>query len=72
MQNVIDSFRLPNKVALITGAASGLGAAIATALAAPVIRATLLGRRKLSITFCMANPLYQPDKDSAPIAILMS
>jgi 2-deoxy-D-gluconate 3-dehydrogenase len=33
MQNVLDLFRLDNKVALVTGSASGLGAAIATALA---------------------------------------
>jgi 2-deoxy-D-gluconate 3-dehydrogenase len=31
--NILDLFRLDNKVALITGSASGLGAAIATALA---------------------------------------
>ncbi len=31
--NVLDSFRLDNKVALVTGSASGLGAAIAIALA---------------------------------------
>src|SRR5882762_5076441 len=30
--NILDSFRLDNKVALVTGAASGLGAAIAVAL----------------------------------------
>jgi 2-deoxy-D-gluconate 3-dehydrogenase len=33
MQNVIDLFRLDNKVALVTGSATGLGAAIAIALA---------------------------------------
>jgi 2-dehydro-3-deoxy-D-gluconate 5-dehydrogenase len=33
MQNVLDLFRLDNKVALVTGSASGLGAAIAIALA---------------------------------------
>jgi 2-deoxy-D-gluconate 3-dehydrogenase len=33
MQNILDLFRLDNKVALVTGSASGLGAAIATALA---------------------------------------
>ena len=33
MQNALDLFRLDNKVALVTGSASGLGAAIATALA---------------------------------------
>lgn len=31
--SILDSFRLDNKVALVTGSASGLGAAIATALA---------------------------------------
>ena len=33
MANILDSFRLDNKVALVTGSASGLGAAIAIALA---------------------------------------
>lgn len=33
MQNILDLFRLDNKVALVTGSASGLGAAIAIALA---------------------------------------
>jgi len=33
MPNALDLFRLDNKVALVTGSASGLGAAIATALA---------------------------------------
>jgi len=33
MTNVLDTFRLDGKVALVTGSASGLGAAIATALA---------------------------------------
>ena len=32
MQTALDLFRLDNKVALVTGSASGLGAAIATAL----------------------------------------
>src|SRR3954453_20201789 len=31
--NILDSFRVDNKVALVTGSASGLGAAIAIALA---------------------------------------
>src|SRR5580693_3001224 len=31
--NILESFRLDNKVALVTGSASGLGAAIAIALA---------------------------------------
>jgi 2-dehydro-3-deoxy-D-gluconate 5-dehydrogenase len=33
MQNVVDLFRLDGKIALVTGSASGLGAAIAVALA---------------------------------------
>lgn len=33
MKTILDSFRLDGKVALVTGSASGLGAAIATALA---------------------------------------
>lgn len=33
IQNILDAFRLHDKVALVTGSASGLGAAIATALA---------------------------------------
>ena len=33
MQNALELFRLDRKVALVTGAASGLGAAIAVALA---------------------------------------
>lgn len=33
MKNILDSFRLDNKVALVTGSAGGMGAAIATALA---------------------------------------
>ncbi len=33
MPNILDSFRLDNKVALVTGAATGLGAAIAQGLA---------------------------------------
>jgi len=32
MQNIMDSFRLDGKIALVTGSASGLGAAIAVAL----------------------------------------
>ncbi len=46
MLNVIDSFRLPNKVALITGAASGLGAAIATALAQAGATVAVHGNRR--------------------------
>ena len=33
MSNILDSFRLDNKIALVTGSAGGMGAAIATALA---------------------------------------
>jgi 2-dehydro-3-deoxy-D-gluconate 5-dehydrogenase len=33
MMNILDSFRLDNKIALVTGSAGGIGAAIATALA---------------------------------------
>lgn len=33
MNNILDSFRLDNKIALVTGSAGGMGAAIATALA---------------------------------------
>src|SRR5450756_2163834 len=33
MTNILDSFRLDNKIALVTGATGGLGAGIATALA---------------------------------------
>src|ERR1017187_355681 len=33
MSNILDSFRLDNKVALVTGSAGGMGAAIAIALA---------------------------------------
>lgn len=46
MQNVIDSFRLQNKVALVTGAASGLGAAIATALAQAGATVAVHGNRR--------------------------
>ncbi len=33
MSTIFDSFRLDNKIALVTGAATGLGAAIAQGLA---------------------------------------
>jgi 2-dehydro-3-deoxy-D-gluconate 5-dehydrogenase len=33
MKNILDSFRLDNKIALVTGSAGGMGAAIATAFA---------------------------------------
>lgn len=46
MQNILDLFRLDNKVALITGAASGLGAAIATALAQAGATVAVHGNRR--------------------------
>jgi 2-deoxy-D-gluconate 3-dehydrogenase len=42
----LDLFRLDNKVALITGAASGLGAAIATALAEAGAKVAVHGNRR--------------------------
>jgi 2-dehydro-3-deoxy-D-gluconate 5-dehydrogenase len=44
--NILDLFRLDNKVALITGAASGLGAAIATALAQAGASVAVHGNRR--------------------------
>jgi 2-deoxy-D-gluconate 3-dehydrogenase len=46
MQNILDLFRLDNKVALVTGAASGLGAAIATALAQAGATVAVHGNRR--------------------------
>ena len=46
MQNILDRFRLDNKVALITGAASGLGAAIAMALAQAGATVAVHGNRR--------------------------
>ena len=46
MSNVIDSFRLDGKVALITGSASGIGAAIAEALAQAGAEVALHGNRR--------------------------
>ena len=46
MQNIFDLFRLDNKVALITGAASGLGAAIATALTQAGASVAVHGNRR--------------------------
>lgn len=43
--NVLDAFRLDNKVAIITGASSGLGSAFAEALADVGARVVLGGRR---------------------------
>jgi 2-deoxy-D-gluconate 3-dehydrogenase len=44
--NILDLFRLDGKVALITGAASGLGAAIATALAQAGAEVAVHGNRR--------------------------
>jgi len=46
MQNILDLFRLDNKVALVTGAATGLGAAIATALAQAGATVAVHGNRR--------------------------
>ena len=46
MQTILDFFRLDNKVALVTGAASGLGAAIATALAQAGANVAVHGNRR--------------------------
>jgi len=43
---ILDSFRLDGKVALITGSASGIGAALATALAQAGARVALHGNRR--------------------------
>jgi 2-deoxy-D-gluconate 3-dehydrogenase len=45
-KNILDLFRLDGKVALITGAASGLGAAIATALAQAGAAVAVHGNRR--------------------------
>src|SRR5229473_5224116 len=44
--NILDSFRLDNKVALVTGSASGLGAAIAIALAQAGVTVACHGNRR--------------------------
>jgi len=44
--NILDLFRLDNQVALVTGAASGLGAAIATALAQAGASVAVHGNRR--------------------------
>lgn len=46
MQNILDLFRLDNKAALITGAASGLGAAIAIALSQAGATVAVHGNRR--------------------------
>jgi 2-deoxy-D-gluconate 3-dehydrogenase len=46
MQTILDLFRLDNKIALVTGAASGLGAAIATALAQAGATVAVHGNRR--------------------------
>src|SRR6201989_3053378 len=46
MQTILDLFRLDNRVALVTGAASGLGAAIATALAQAGATVAVHGNRR--------------------------
>lgn len=46
LPNALDLFRLDNKVALITGAASGLGAAIATALSQAGATVAVHGNRR--------------------------
>jgi Zn-dependent alcohol dehydrogenase len=46
MPNIFDSFRLDNKIALITGAATGLGAAIAEALADAGATVAVHGNRR--------------------------
>src|SRR6201996_8980725 len=44
--NILDLFRLDNKVALVTGAATGLGAAIAVALAQAGAQVAVHGNRR--------------------------
>src|ERR1035437_885911 len=45
MTNILDCFRLDNKIALVTGSAGGIGAAIATALAQAGATVAAHGRR---------------------------
>ena len=46
MTNILDSFRLDQKIALVTGAASGLGAAIANALSQAGASVAVHGNRR--------------------------
>ena len=49
MQSILESFRLDGKVALVTGAASGLGAAIAVALAQAGATVACHGNRRAAM-----------------------
>jgi 2-deoxy-D-gluconate 3-dehydrogenase len=63
--NILDSFRLDGKVALVTGAASGLGAAIAIALAQAGAEVAVHGNRRAAtadgkIRTCHRRSLSRP------------
>jgi len=49
MKSILDQFRLDNKVALVTGAAIGLGAAIAHALAQAGATVVVHGNRRPAV-----------------------